>query len=455
MSGRELPAGWVEVDFESLVSSAKNGLAKRRGNEGVEVPVLRLADFDGKRLAPIEPRTIQMTERERTDLSLKMGDILCVRVNGSANIVGRLSVFRQEGDWSFCDHFIRYRMESVVLPDYIERYFETVETRRHIESSFVSSAGQKTVNRSIIGGSRIRLAPLPEQHRIVGKIEALTTRSRRAREALDTLPALIDRYRQSILAATFRGDLSCDGNRERRSVTLGELVAEPTCNGISIKGTDTPPGVPALKLNALTDRGINYDARRYIPLEESRAQRIYVREKDFFVSRGNGSLDLVGRGALASSPPEPIVFPDTMIRIRLNQNIVLPEWFAFVWGAPQVRDQIRARVKTTAGIWKISQHDLSSITVDVPDVHTQAEELEKIRRGLDAIENCRVQFGVANSRLATLDQSILAKAFRGELVPQDPNDEPASVLLERIRAERATAGRAPRRGRRPKAAGGG
>lgn len=57
---------------------------------------------------------------------------------------------------------------------------------------------------------------------------------------------------------------------------------------------------------------------------------------------------------------------------------------------------------------------------------------------------------VQERRLATLDQSILAKAFRGELVPQDPNDEPASVLLERIRAERA-AGAAPRRGRRGKA----
>lgn len=58
---------------------------------------------------------------------------------------------------------------------------------------------------------------------------------------------------------------------------------------------------------------------------------------------------------------------------------------------------------------------------------------------------------VQENRLATLDQSILAKAFRGELVPQDPNDEPASVLLERIRAERAAAGAAPRRGRRGKA----
>lgn len=57
----------------------------------------------------------------------------------------------------------------------------------------------------------------------------------------------------------------------------------------------------------------------------------------------------------------------------------------------------------------------------------------------------------ARERIPTLDQSILAKAFRGELVPQDPNDEPASVLLERIRAERAAAGEKPRRGRARKA----
>ncbi len=67
---------------------------------------------------------------------------------------------------------------------------------------------------------------------------------------------------------------------------------------------------------------------------------------------------------------------------------------------------------------------------------------------LTKIEAFRVGATVARDRLATLDQSILAKAFRGELVPQDPTDEPASVLLERIRAERAAAGAVPRRGRR-------
>lgn len=438
MSGRELPEGWELVDFDALVANAQNGLSKRQGDEGTAVPVLRLADFDGRQIAPKEPRKILMTSRERNELSLLQGDLLCIRVNGSENIVGRFGVFQQEGEWSFCDHFIRYRLNSAALSEYVRRFFETDLARHHIESSFVSSAGQKTVNRGIVGSTQVPLAPLPEQLRIVEKIETLTARSRRAREALDTLPALIDRYRQSILAAAFRGDLSSDGDSRRHSISVEDLVSEPTCNGISIKGSDTPPGIPALKLNALTDQGIDYDARRYIPLEERRAQRIYIRKNDFFVSRGNGSPELVGRGALASDPPEEIVFPDTMIRIRLDRNTVLPEWFALIWGAPQVREQIRSRAKTTAGIWKISQQDLSSITVDVPSIDVQAKEIRQVRLGLSAIEKCRIHLGTATARLATLDQSILAKAFRGELVPQDPNDEPASVLLERIRAERET-----------------
>lgn len=454
MSGRELPAGWVEAELGDI-ADIKSGitLGKKRSpdQELIERPYLRVANVQRGSLDLSTIKTIAVTPEEAEALKLEEGDIL-MNEGGDRDKLGRGWVWT--GEIPNCihqNHVFRVRLrDRRVQSKYVSLYANEIG-RHFFERQGKQSVNLASINQTMVAKLPIPIPPFPEQRRIVEKIEALTARSRRAREALDALPALIDRYRQSILAAAFRGDLSSDKSCKRRSMSVGELVAEPTCNGISIRGTDTPPGVPALKLNALTDQGIDFWARRYIPLDENKAKRIYVCEDDFFVSRGNGSLDFVGRGALASNPPEPIVFPDTMIRIRLDRKIVLPKWFALIWGAPQVREQIRERVKTTAGIWKISQFDLASISVDVPSIDVQTGEIQRIQQGLKAIEMCRVQFHTAAARLSTLDQSILAKAFRGELVPQDPNDEPASVLLERIRAERAAAGEKPRRGRPRKA----
>jgi type I restriction enzyme S subunit len=115
-----------------------------------------------------------------------------------------------------------------------------------------------------------------------------------------------------------------------------------------------------------------------------------------------------------------------------------------------IREQIEKRAKTTAGIWKISQRDLSSIVVPVPPLQEQARIIAEIERRLSVAEQIATTIDAALARASRLRQSILKRAFEGNLVPQDPNDEPASVLLERIRAERTSREvAAPRRGRRP------
>src|SRR5439155_15076785 len=130
---------------------------------------------------------------------------------------------------------------------------------------------------------------------------------------------------------------------------------------ISIKGRDTPPGVAALKLNAMSERGFKYKFVRYLPIDEKLAKELEVVAGDFFVSRGNGSLDLVGRGTLAQGPPFQVVFPDTMIRLRLLGIVKATAWVPTIWSAKFIRRQIEQRVKTTAGIWKIAQPEVASI----------------------------------------------------------------------------------------------
>lgn len=291
---------------------------------------------------------------------------------------------------------------------------------------------------------QIRLPPLPEQRRIVAKIDSLSAKSRRARDHLDHIPRLVEKYKQSILAAAFRGELTREWRTMRqlsdpRPRRLRDVLAAPIRNGLSVRGSDSPPGVRSLRLSALRGGTVDTSDVRYLPISDDQAQRFFLKQGDVLVSRGNGTKAFVGLAALVVTLPEPTIFPDTAFRLRLQCDAVRPAWLARIWNAEPVRGQIEQAAKTTAGIWKISQRDLDQLDLLFPIVEEQDEIVRRIEIAFAWIDRLSGEAGNARKLINHLDQAVLAKAFRGELVSQDPNDEPASVLLERIGAEREMA----------------
>lgn len=352
-----------------------------------------------------------------------------------------------------------------------------------------------SVNTEALHAFGFPLPPLNEQKRIVAKIDALTSRSREARQALDEVPALLDKLRQSILAAAFRGDLTKKWREQTRDVepasallerirkerrrkweeaelakfkskgkvpaddkwkakykepepvdteglpelpegwcwaSVEELIVDPLANGRSVPTRED--GFPVLRLTALRDGKIDLSERKGGDWTEEQAAQFLVRDGDFLVSRGNGSLERVALGGHVRDA-DPVAFPDTLVRIRPSQSLT-DNYFATVWASPGVRGQVEKKAKTTAGIHKVSQGDLGSIVIPVAPQGEQTAIVQVAGAGLDHSVNLRLLASALLESVPTLDASILTKAFRGELVPQDPNDEPASILLERIRKER-------------------
>ena len=315
------------------------------------------------------------------------------------------------------------------------------------------------------------LPPLNEQRRIVAKIEELTAHSKRARAALDEVPTLIEQFKQSVLAAAFRGDLTAEWREKNPDVEpaekLLERIAEQNNKKIKIEHPnvelqyEVPESWCWMKVKDIGD--VSLGRQRSPKNHTGPYMRPYVRaanitwggwdlsdvkemnfdERDFKVFRlhpgdvlineGSGSAHEVGKPAIWNDEISDCCFQNTLISVRPYAPMSNFLYYVFLNAALS-----KSFVKETRGvnIHHIGKKGLANFVIPVPPLNEQAEIVRTLDIVLERVEDMTQQQKSSQSFLSTLDQSILARAFRGELVPQDPNDEPASVLLERIRTER-------------------
>ena len=204
----ELPRGWVWTSFEQLIKESQNGLSKRSGDQGKPVFVLRLADVIEGEICETDPRSIKLTSEELGKYLLKSGDLVCIRVNGSRNLTGRLIVFNSNNKWAYCDHFVRFRIfNKYVSERFLDYFFDTEIARDFIEHNMVSSAGQNTVSQTTMFGVPVPLAPLEEQKKIIESIENMLSVTDNVNSYGEINLKRAERLRQSILKKAFLGKL--------------------------------------------------------------------------------------------------------------------------------------------------------------------------------------------------------------------------------------------------------
>lgn len=226
--------------------------------------------------------------------------------------------------------------------------------------------------------------------------------------------------------------------------TLGELLVELR-NGISTR-PDEESGLRILRISAVRPRSLDLADVRYLPDDKGSLANCDLREGDLLFTRYNGNRELVGACAMVRGLSERTVYPDKLIRARVNRNVVEPAYLELAANHGRTRAFIESKAKTAAGQVGISGSDLRDSPVPLPPVAEQRRIVAKLddllaraRRVRDILDSV----GQPSEQMNALERAILSRAFRGELVPQDPSDEPASVMLERLRA--ATSPRASAR----------
>ena len=225
----ELPVRWCWATVDQVAASMMNGYGARSSTPaGKPRMVLRLADIRQGQISYQNPRHLDCTSQQIAKYKLSEDDVLIVRVNGSADLVGRMVDCRDTlGDVLFCDHFIRAKCMTVGLATWLRMCSETERFRSHVERTKVSSAGQHTVNQGVILPFAIPLPPEREAKAVMALIDELLSQSRLTEGAVIDGRMSASALRQSILKRGFEGRLvPQDPNDEPASVLLERIRAK-------------------------------------------------------------------------------------------------------------------------------------------------------------------------------------------------------------------------------------
>jgi len=431
----ELPSGWTRAPIGSLCSLINGRAFKPTEWKAEGIPIVRIQNLNN-RAALFNFYQGELDVRHR----LHGGELLFAWSGTPGTSFGAHIWHGQQG--ALNQHIFRIDFDDRLFD---KRFFRFAINEKLTELIGVAQGGVglRHVTKGVFESTEVAVPPRAEQTRIADQLDTLLARIQACNNRLNAIPALLKRFRQALLGAAASGELT-DESSAAPVVALRAVLAEPMRNGKSVRDGS---GLPVLRLTSLKQSGIDLSETKTGDWTGvTNIQRFLIQNGDYLVSRGNGSKELVGRGGLVADNGSDIAFPDTMIRIRPDKSHLLPEYLKLVWGAPVVRRQIESAAKTTAGIWKVSQPDLESVAFPLPSIEIQAEIVQRIHTLFSLADRIEARYVKALKHAQRLAPLSLAKAFRGDLVQQDPKEEHASVLLQHIASTPATAAKA-RRGR--------
>jgi len=480
----QLPSGWIWVALEEIANHVSGVAFKSTDFITGGVQVIRLGNVYRGQLDlsrdPVYLPNIFLSD----NFVLKPGDIV-VSQTGTRfkRDYGNFVVIPENAPKLLLNQrLLAVRCYPAVENKYIFYASKLKFYQDHFFSNETGGVNQGNVGVAGVMKGPISLAPLNEQRRIVAKIEALKARSQRVKEALEDIPQLLNQFRQSVLAAAFRGDLTADWREQNSNVEPAEVLLKriqeefthqntkryksqdefyPSLdqNFININFSKLPElwqliqirkicissfygprfgkdeyvedGIPSIRTTDMTDEGeIILQSPPKLNIPKEKLDDFKVLPGDLLVTR-SGSI-----GVMAVFRGDYIAIPSAYL-IRFRFSLMVSIDYIFYYLKSPIGQTLLGLNSTSVTQSNINAEAIKNIPIPIPPLEEQQEIVSRIKSLLKVVNQIKQQYQETKAHLDQLDQSILAKAFRGELVPQDPNDEPASVLLEHIRAERA------------------
>ena len=418
----KLPSGWERTSLGDLGSEVRGQVVPQ---PGTTYDLYSVPAFPSLRPERIDGSKIKSGKRR-----VQVGDVLLCKINPRINRVW--SVGRAEGRPQLAStEYLALRPHERDMGPFIRQFLSSPPFRKWIELSVEGATGSHTRAKSRpILNQPVPIAPMAEQKRIVDALEEHFSRLDAAEATLSATSRKLDAWLTSFLTDACRGPWpKAQLSDIIKSLNNGVFVSRPSAQ---------PPGSPIYRISAVRPLVLRTDDIRYADPVPKMADAYKVESGDILLTRYSGNPRFVGAAAVVPPGGAGILHPDKLIRVVADRSKALPGWIAAYLTVGEGRRGIEQRLKTTAGQVGISGSQLRTVQIAVPPLSHQQKMITKLGVLREAQERMQQQLDGVATQTQALRRSIIAAGFAGRLVPQDPEDEPASVLLERIAASRPT-----------------
>lgn len=386
-----------------------------------------------------EPELLPGRSIGSTKLIVSLNDVLVCKINPRINrvwMVARRSQYRQiaSSEWI-----------GVRAPDldarYLRYYFSSLAFRELICSEVTGVGGSLTrAQPKRVAAFPVPIAPINEQKRISDKLDTLLARVGSCRERLDRVPLILERFRQTVLAAATSGQLtniSAEVGEKWPVCPLGSLLTDVRYGTAKKCSYDIKGGTPVLRIPNIVNGRVDIMNLKYSHFEEKEIESLSLKQGDLLIIRSNGSLDLVGKAAVVGPEAEGFLYAGYLIRLRVKTSLLTPRYLQLILSSPDVRMHIEMTARSTSGVNNINAEEIRAFKVKLPGIDEQLKIVRLVETLFAFADRLESRYVSGRTKFESITPALLAKAFRGELVSQDPSDEPADKLLERIRSQKS------------------
>jgi len=427
-----LPKSWILTSVEKIgeLTTGNTPSKKDNSNYGDFLPWVKPPQLNSKYPITETPEKLSKKGAKKARV-LKKDSVLvsCIGILGKIGIAGTdLATNQQINSVTFFDE---------IEPKYGYYFFKSLFFSNWLDQNN-SATVISIINKKRFSKAPFILSPFNEQKRIVSKIEELFSELDNAKTILEKNKLQLKQYRQSILNAVVTGTIfGNDGKYEQIPLSkVTESLGQgwsPKCENFPSYNDEewaviTTTSIQSMKFDDTQNKKLPNHLEPKIKLE--------LKENDLLITRA-GPRSRVGIACLVKKTRSRLLLCDKAYRIRFINKLINPSFFEIVLNSPHIIKKLDAmKTGTSDSGLNLTMKRFSNLIIPLPSLQQQHKIIALIEQKFSQIQNTENVTISLLSQLDFLRSSILKHAFEGELVPQDPNDEPASELLKRIKASK-------------------
>lgn len=488
MSEVDLPEGWLNTTLESLTTDISYGYTASSTEKNIGPKMLRITDIQDNHVDWKSVPFCEIDESKVGKYLLRINDLVFARTGAT---VGKSYLIRSEPPPAvYASYLIRVRTASDECISMLAHFFNSSQYWQQI-TEFSAGIGQPNVNGTKLKNLIVPLPPLAEQKVIADKLDTLLAQVDNTKARLERIPEILKSFRQSVLAAAVSGKLTEEWRTTNTTEPIGDLVEQHTVlkkGLLKVRGSNTwsseselivlpdnwawienyklavdqsnaicagpfgtifkakdfrDDGVPIIFLRHVKETGFNQEKPTYMDIDVWKEHH-----QDYSVYGGELLVTKLG-----DPPGECCVYPTNIgvsmvtpdvLKMTVDEEIANKEYLRFFFNSPLSKKMVEdaafgaTRLRIDMALFKLFPIPLAPLE-EQTEIVRRVEELFAFADRIEQVAQA------AMSRVNNLTQSILAKAFRGELTLEwrtaNPDlisgDNSAESLLAKIKTERA------------------